>query len=331
MECNVYNSMLEKQDIVTDFVSMRWEEQFSDVGSFYIVVNKTKEAVQTFKPGNFVGVRPYDTLMYIYSTEDKDGQIWAYGAEAKHLLKTRIYDGTIRCDNVETSLKSAVLQSRPLDIWGTTENKGLSAKLDSQRSYISLLELSKTWCDMAGYGFRFQHDRKNKKLLYDVYSGKEKTNEVFAEKLKNMFNLSRILSEKQFANVAIVLGQGEGENRKKVVVGDVEADNAARSEIYVDARDLGQEEGQTEAEYFELLKARGLENLQKMQKKDEIVFDISPEGINKDFFVGDTVSCLLPEYGFSAKIRISGFSTIYENNIQQTTLSLGVPILRRVV
>lgn len=330
MECNVYNSMLEKQDIVTEFVSMRWEERYSDVGSFYIVVNKTKEALQTFKVGNFVGVRPYDTLMYIYSIEDKNGQIWAYGAEAKHLLNTRIYDGTIRCNNVESSLKSAVMQSRPLPIWGTTESKGLTATLDSQRSYNSLLELSKAWCDMADYGFRFKHDRANKKLLYDVYEGVERKNEVFAEKLRNMLDLTRIVSEKQFANVAVVLGSGEGEDRKKVVVGDVDTTGFARSEIYVDARDLTQEEGQTESVYLELLKTRGLEKLKERQKSDEIDFEISSEGLNKDFFVGDVVTCLLPEYGFSAKIRISGFSTTYERNVQKTSLSLGVPILRRV-
>ena len=331
MECNVYDETLSRIAIVTNFVSMKWEEHYSDVGSFYIVVNKDKEALSLFKIGHFVGVRPYDTLMYIYSVEDKDGQIWAHGAEAKHLLKTRIYDGRIVCQNVEKTLKDAVMDSRPLPIFGITENKGLTATLDSQRSYSSLFDLSKTWCDMAEYGFRFKHDRTNKKLLYDVYAGMERNNEVFAEKFKNFYNFTRTVSDKQVANVAIVLGQGEGEARKKVVVGDTESSGFDRSEIYIDARDLAQEEGQTDEEYLEKLRARGLEKLKNNQKIDEIDFEIAPEGLNKDFFLGDIVTCLLPEYGLAAKIRISGFSTTYEGNVATTKLALGVPILRSVV
>lgn len=331
MECNVYDKTLSKIAIVTNFVSMRWEENYSDVGSFYIVVNKDKEALSLFKIGHFVGVRPYDTLMYIYSVEDKDGQIWAHGAEAKYLLKTRIYNGNIVCRNVEETLKTAVMESRPLPIFGTTENKGLTANLDSQRSYSSLFDLSKTWCDMAEYGFRFKHDRANKKLLYDVYAGTERKNEIFAEKFKNFYNFTRTVSEKQSANVAIVLGQGEGEARKKVIVGETETSGFDRAEIYIDARDLVQEEGQTDAEYLEKLRARGLEKLKNNQKIDEIDFEISPEGLNKDFFLGDVVTCLLPEYGLTAQIRISGFLTTYEGNVATTKLELGVPILRSVV
>ena len=331
MECNIYDSTLTKIGIISSFVSMTWEEQYSDAGSFQLVVNKEDYVLELLKIGNFVAVRPFDTLMFIYSIEDKESQIWAHGAEAKQLLKTRIYDGTLICKNVEETLKMAVMEKRPLPIFSVTESRGLDETINSQRSYKSLFDMSKAWCDMAGYGFRLIHDRQNKKLLYDVYSGEEQQNTVFAEKYRNMYNLERTQSKKQMANVAYVAGEGEGEDRVRTVVGDLESEGWARGEIFVDAKDIMREEKQTLEDYIELLKARGLEELQNYQLIDEIDFEVDATGFGEEYSLGDIVTCLLPEYGLKKQVRITGFRKIYEGNVEKTELTLGVPILRTEV
>ena len=332
MECNVYDSTLTKVGVITDFVSMKWNEQYSDVGSFYIVCNKDAEALSLLQIGHFVGVRKYDTLMYIYSVEDKKEQIWAHGAEAKWLLKQRIYDGKLVCTNVEDTLKAAVMAQRPLSIFGVTADRGLTATTKSQRSYTSLFDMSKTWCDSVNYGFRFVHDRSQKKLLYDVYSGQTQPNAVFSAKYRNMQNLVRIQSDKLTANVATVLGSGEGEDRIKVTVGDTTATGFARKEMCVDARDLvWDKENETQVQYEEKLRNRGLEKLAASVAADDITFEIDSADFGSVFGLGDMVRCTLPEYALSASVRVTGFTTTYENNIETTSLSLGTPILRSTI
>ena len=331
MECNIYDSSLKKIGILSSFISMTWNEQYSDVGSFMIAVYKDSDTLQYIRKGNFVAVRPYDTLMYIYSVEDKNNQLWAYGAEAKVLLQRKIYNGKLTCKNIETTLKTAVSEKNDISIIGVAENKGLTAKTDSQRSYSSLFDLSKTWCDFAGYGFRLTYDRKNRSLLYDIYEGEYKEDVVFAEKYGNLYNLRRSSSQKQWANVAYVAGAGEGEYRKVVVCGATDTTGFERSEIFVDARDLQMEEGQTESEYEAILLSRGLETLANYNEIDELDFEIETSGFGTDYKLGDIVSCLLPEYGLKLSIRICGFTTVYENNKTTTKLQLGIPILRSVI
>lgn len=332
MECNFYDRTLTKIGVINDFVSMRWNEQYSDTGGFYLVANKDAEALSLMKVGNFVGVRRYSTLMYIYSIEDKKDQLWAYGAEAKWLLKQRVYDGTLVCRNVEDTLKTAVMATRPLPIFGVTADAGLTGTLHSQRSYTSLFDMSKAWCDAVGYGFRMVHDRANKELLYDIYSGQVQSNAVFSNKFRNMQNLVRIQSEKQMANVATVLGSGEGDNRIKVTVGDTTATGFDRSEIVIDARDLVfDEETETQTQYEEKLESRGREKLAGLVAIDDITFEVDASDFGTVFNLGDMIRCSLPEYNLSASTRVTGFTTTYESNVETTMLSLGTPILRSTI
>ena len=332
MECNFYDNTLTKIGVVTDFVSMRWQEDYSDSGSFYIVMNKDPEALSLLRKGNFVGLRQYDTLMFIYSVEDKKGQLWAYGAEAKWLLKQRCYNGTIQCSNVESTLKTAVMASRPWSILDVAPSRGLAGTVKSQRSYTSLFDMSKAWCDMAGYGFRLIHDRANKKLLYDVYTGELKENAVFSEKYRNMQNLYRAISERDTANVATVLGSGEGAERYKVTVGETASTGFERKEIVVDARDLVYDpDNETEAEYLEKLEARGNEKLANLVPVDEITFDVDSFDFGTTFGLGDDVNVLMPEYNLAATVRVIGFTVTFENNVETLSLSLGTPVLRSTI
>ena len=331
MECNIYDGTLTKIGVINDFVSMQWSEAYCDVGSFYIVCNKDDEALSLLQIGNFVGVRRYDTLMIIYSVKDQKGQIWAYGAEAKWLLTKRVYDGTLVCRNVEDTLKQAVRDTNPYSIIQTEADQGLTETIRSQRSYLTLFDMSKAWCDMVGYGFRLVHDRSAKKLYYRIYEGQTQNNAVFSERYRNLQNLIRTQSEKQTANVAIVLGSGEGEERTKLIVGDTTSTGLARKEICIDARDLQKDENETQEEYEEKLEARGLEKLAEAAATDDITFDIDSTDFGTVFNLGDLIRCNLPEYGYYESVRVTGFTTTYENNAEKTALTLGTAVIRSSV
>lgn len=328
MECNIYDSRLEKIGILNSFISMTWNEQYSDKGSFSLAVYKDADSLAWLQEGHFVGTRAFDTLMYIYSVEQKSNQIWAYGAESKVLLQRKIYNGTLKCKNVESTLKQAVLEKNPFPFVSVAENKGLSKSTNSQRSYNSLFDLSKVWCDAVSYGFKFKHDKIARKLVYDIYDGNVIEDMVFAEKYGNLYNFKSTLSEKNWANVAYVAGAGEGADRTIVLCGDTSTSDLDRSEIYIDARDLQKEEGQTTEEYEQILRNRGLETLEARKKVDEISFEVEASELGSLYHLGDLVPFVSPNNNKRSYIRINGFTTVFENNKTTTKLQIGNPILR---
>lgn len=329
MECSIYNQALSKIGIISAFTSLIWGESYTGSGSLQMVLPKTKEAGKIISCGNFIGIPSSDTLMYIQSVEDKDGDIWAYGCEAKCLLDSRVYAGSVKCNgSIETALRNAVSASRPYSILGLATARGLTAITVSQRTYPTLYELSRIWCEAGGLGFRLVHDKTAQKLLYDVYEGQTKSGIKFAEQYGNLSNLTQLISEKSYKNVAYVGGGGEGTDRVFVTAGDTESTDFERREIFVDARDLQQEEGQTLDEYKQLLVARGNEKLNEQLKSREISFDISSKDFGKSFCLGDIITCVLPDYDIVLSVRISEFTKTYESNQVTTELTLGNLMVR---
>ncbi len=329
MECSIYNSSLSRIGFLSSFTSLVWSESYTGAGKFQVVSPKTEHALLLLMEGNFVGIPDSDTLMYIQSVEDKDGELWAYGCEAKCLLDSRVYVGTIRCSgNVEEALRGALERSSLYNIMALAPIRGLPATTVSQRTYPTLFELSRAWCESVGYGFRLVHDKSSHRLLYDVYEGAARSGIKFSEQYGNLSGLTRLVSETGFRNVAYVGGGGEGADRVFVITGDTGAEGMARREMFVDARDLQQEEGQTLAEYEELLRARGNEKLAEHNRVLEISFDISGQDFGKSFFLGDLITCVLPEYGIRLIVRVAEFTNTYENNIKKTSLTLGNPLIR---
>lgn len=329
MECSIYNSSLSRIGFLSAFTSLIWGESYTGAGKLQIVAPKTAHSIPLLSEGNFVGVPTADTLMFIQSVEDKDGELWAYGCEAKCLLDSRVYVGTIKCSGkVEEALRRAVENTDVYDFIGLAPLRGLEGRTVSQRTYPTLFEVSRAWCESVGYGFRLVHDKSAHTLLYDVYEGVERKGIKFSENYGNLSNLTRLVSETQFRNVAYVGGGGEGADRTFVITGATDTAGMDRREMFVDARDLQIEDGQTQAEYEELLRARGNEKLAEHNRVLEISFDISGQDFGKTFFLGDLITCVLPEYGMRLLVRVAEFENIYENNILKTQITLGNPLIR---
>lgn len=329
MECSIYNPSLGRVALISSFTSLIWGESYTGSGSLQLVIPKNKEISNIISCGNFVGIPSSDTLMYIQSVEDKGGEIWAYGCEAKCLLDGRVYVGTITCrGKIELALRNAVSQSRPYSIIGLAPLRGIDKTTTSQRTYPSLYELSRVWCEAGGMGFRLVHDKSAHKLLYDVYEGEERHGIKFAEQYGNLTGLTRLLSETSFKNVAYVGGGGEGADRVFVTCGDTSSSDLARREVFVDARDLQQEADQTPTEYRELLEARGNEKLNELARIQEISFDISAQDFGQTFRLGDIITCVLPDYDAILTVRVAEFTDTYENNEKKTQLTLGNSIIR---
>lgn len=294
-----------------------------------MVVVKNDEYAAKLRTGYFVGIDSSDTLQVITQVTDKSGQLWVYMRECKWILSDRIYDGKFKCNVVEESLKNAVMSKRPYDIVRTGANTGLTKKIDTERTYNSLYDISCAVCGAVGYGFKLRHDRVERVLYYEVYNGADRTGVKFAEKFGNMQNAVITLSELDWKNVAYVGGAGEGSDRVFVTVGETDATGFARREMFVDARDIQPEEGESSASYQNKLVARGLEKLAERRKVEGVEFEINPAGYGVQFALGDTVTAIIPERGMIVTVRITGIKRKYENNTESLSLILGDPVIRR--
>lgn len=329
MECSVYDATLTRLATISSFASLIWGEEYCGDGKLQLVVNTTDDMLALLQAGRFFGIPGHNTLMYIRGTQDAGDKLWVYGAEAKVLLKRRVYNGIIQCNNIEESSRTVMTGAAPYSIMGQAVSRGLTGRSTSRLTRPVVYTAITTWCASANYGFRMVHDKTAKKLLLDVYSGSDKTINKFSEKYNNVTNAKRVKSEVDWANVAVVAGSGEEADRVVITVGDTETAGMERSEIFVDARDLQPGSDETYEEYVEVLRTRGREKLLDRQRTDEITFDINGEGFATDYWLGDVVRRVMNSYSEYVDVRIIGYTETWEGNAYKLKITVGTPLIRR--
>lgn len=136
--------------------------------------------------------------------------------------------------------------------------------------------------------------------------------------------------DSDYANVAVVQGAGEGENRATVTVGLTDATGADRRELYVDARDIqpDEEKGETNKSeaYLERLMARGTNKLLEQLRTGSIELTIDAEGLSP----GDVAFCTIPELGYKATVRVADVITQSQSDSTTRTVRLGTPVWRKL-
>ena len=125
--------------------------------------------------------------------------------------------------------------------------------------------------------------------------------------------------------MAIVAGGGEGESRITVEAGKTELHGADRREMYVDARNLQQEEGESYEEYLQRLIRSGEEKLVGQISIENFKFEIDPQDVQ----VGDIVTCIIPELNVKLKARVVGITRTSQQNTETVEASIGNPIIIR--
>ena len=91
---------------------------------------------------------------------------------------------------------------------------------------------------------------------------------IFSDEFGNLAAPKYTKTSVDYKNKAYVAGQGEGDDRVVVIVDLTDGEEAR--ELYVDAKDIQQEEGVTAEEYEALLRQRGLEKLAECPKVEKL-------------------------------------------------------------
>jgi hypothetical protein len=208
-----------------------------------------------------------------------------------------------------------------------------------QVSYAALTDALTDMAVASGLGYRVALDSVNRKLIFEVYEGlnraagqTEHAQAIFAPEFENVVTQSYEENERDYYNIAVVAGRGEGADRRIVSAGDTGAAGLDARVVYVDARDIGMgENGEIlpEAEQDALLTARGMEKLAKLSRIACFECKINPESnlqYKTDYDLGDIVTCKSKRWGKRVDARITEINEIYEPSGVRLSVTFGDPV-----
>ena len=315
------------------WVSLYWDEPYNTLTESKLEVRPTQENLELLREGRWLKRSDSNVPMRIChrSNENQDANLVCTLFPATWIFSKRVSTETVKDENAERAMRRLVAAMQPWPRLELGELVGFDTRYTAQTSGGSLLEYFTTLGAACDLGFRIVLSGKNadKKLRFEVYRPTADPNNRFSTKWGNLQGASWSFGDNDYANVAIVQGAGEGENRATVTVGLTDAAGADRRELYVDARDVqpDEEKGETNqsADYLQRLMDRGTNKLLDQLRTGSI--EIS---LDADLAPGDVAFCTLPELGYRATVRVADVITQSQSDGTTRTLRLGTPVWHRL-
>ena len=326
MNLNLYDADLNRIAIIGEqYISCLWSEGYNTIENFTMELVATDEYKKKIRSDCYVGRNDRKTLMVIKTVEIANGKIVASGKQAGRVLDDVSFVGTIESGSmIDTSIKRAYNNGnkyRNLEFADTN----LQIPYNHQISNKSILKLCETMCQSEDVGFRVI--RNNGTMYTEFYRPEYNPNFVLSEKFGNHSIDSVSISTEKLKNYAIVLGEGEGENRNKVYVDSTNGEE--RRDLIVDANDIQKEENETDESYKSRLIARGIEKLLENQQTFSCAFTPYAKDFGVKYDLGDILTVYLTDYGLTLQSRVSRFTQKSQNNKIETTIEVGQITIKR--
>ena len=334
-ELSIYNKKLEFIGIIDIFSSLRWRRQYFDNGEFELHIPYNSKTERFVKKDNII-VREDSNeagiieVVNIIDNGEYDEAI-IIGRFLSSILERRIVKSTINFTGDILGFERAILNNiTPFNLLVIKDTNLISDNVSLQVTYKNvskyLLKLART----SGIAHRIVVDLKNKRYVYENYEGLDRTeNQInniryeFSEDKANIENANYLFDSKEEKNSALVGGQGEGENRTLIEIKSGEYEDFDLKEVFVDAKEISSD-NLTEAEYKELLKTKGIENLAPPTESIEITAYANDYKIHWD--LGDIVNLKKESWGIVMKERITEIEEVYENSTLKIYATFGSPL-----
>ena len=337
-----YDENFNMLGVVKSYTSILWAEERAGAGEFMLVCTDTPENIDLLRRAKYYKRPDRKTAMMstYFNGQTRDNQVYVRGRATIERTAQRITYPTAKIYNAERdayAMMNANLRGLPRTT--TAPQTGLSEVYDTQYTGKELKEALFDICQATGLGVTSDFNVEEKQHTWRIYKGVDRTDgnpegnpcKVFSTDIRNLTDTIIIEDNSIFKNVAYVAGGGEGEERTWHIVGDATGED--RFEMYVDARDLQQEENESNAEYIQRLDARGVQRLNERIKVMNFEGEVVPEGFGTEYDLGDLITCQSRQYRLELNTRIERFDEIRENNKTTLRLTLGEPRItqRRLV
>lgn len=320
-QIDIFDLDLKRIGTLQTWISMVWMEEYNAHGKFQIEIQMTPDAARLISPWRYCQLRGRETVMVIQSVQVKGNRVIANGATALWLLEKRISTHVVRAVNAEAGLRSVVMGMTPWPHLTVGTLYGITDKFENQMSDGTVLEYCKKIGAAVDMGVKIR--KESSALLFECYKPPINLNARYSDQYGNISGSAYTISDAKTANVAIVAGAGSGDERITVAVGNVGAVGADRLEIYVDARDIQPEEGESAEEYAARLEARGRRKLLECQHVESIKFDVQDDRAK----LGDMITVYLSAVNLKVQVRVTSETIVSQRNQLQRSIGLGTPIL----
>lgn len=356
MEIYIFNKDLNPLGVVDTFYSLSWIRRYHETGRFELHLALTHKNLDLFEIGNIIykpGNDEAGVIDYRNLSQDVEGHetlvltgsfatgyldrriIWGQeiiNGTAENAMRTLVTKHAINPTNTDRKIPNLILG----------EVKGYTERIDYQISYANLLEELQGISKLSGIGFKTVLDIHAEKFVFELYKGLDRTiyqatnsPAIFSNEYENVFEQEYVNSIDNYRNIVLIAGEGEGTDRKSAVIGT--GLGLDRYELYIDARDLRQEDEDgnpiTDADYLAMLKDRGQIKLQEYKKLETFESTINVTHGNlkykEDFDLGDIVTVMNKNWNVLVNPRITEIKEIYEPGKSEVYVTFGdkVPTL----
>jgi hypothetical protein len=348
MELFIFNKALELQGIVDVFSSLQWIRRYYKAGEFELHCDLTVDNLNLLQKENIIyknGDTEAGYINYRDFKKDTDGKetLIIKGRFITHYTDRRIVWGTeLINDTVENAMRTLITNNciSPTDNGRIIPNlilgnfNSFTQTVNYQVSYKKLSDELENLSNISDLGHRINFDITNKKLIFDVYSGIDRSinqginpKAIFSKEFENILEQEYVDSLNNYRNLALVGGIGEGTTRKMATVGV--ATGLDRFEVFNDQKSLSNVvDGATmsDTDYSNLLIGKGNETLaetKEIQTFDSKINVTSNLTYKEDYDLGDIVTCTSRKWGITLDTRITEIQEIYEEQGQQINIIFG--------
>lgn len=343
----VDNNTFEALGDISQYTSLIWPDAYNGHAQFELWAPITPDNASLLKRKNIIwcGGENAAVIEIIKATvDDKGEKIYDIkGRTLEKFLTERMIEGTYNGSGHASTImydmvdKCAVHPSNPnrvIPYLVNAEDTQVGNEISQyQKTGGALYDALYQTASESDIGFSVVFDPKNKRLIFEVRKGADRTQGntegndpvVFSTELEDILSSEYYANIQDEKNVAMVQGEDKGEARKSVMVGKTNAYGFDRKELYVDARDLqseifnadGTSTPLTQAQYAAVLTQRGSEKLSECEIIETFEAKIRQFGdiqyeFGIDYVKGDKVTVIDEQLGVIVSARITNVEEQYD-------------------
>lgn len=338
MEIRIYDANLYRQGQIENQTSLIWTRKFYEPGTFELHAPITDENLRLLQPGNIVGKKGSEEAGIIEDLEKEESdiknEVTAKGRFLSGYMDRRLVKQTVNFEGrIEVAMRQILSGAVAIPLVELGELHGFTETIRFQATMKNLQSLETKLSKSGAIGYRFTPDFINKRIVFDLYQGKDRTfrqtvnnRVIFSEDYNNLNNALYKYNDQGLRTYAVVGGEGEGSARKYVTIGG--GSGLGLRELFVDAKDI-QSEGLTTAEYEEALLQRGREALNEAIVSESLECE-TEAAINftykEDYDLGDIVTIRKKKWGLYMNQRITELQEVYQYGSLTVVPTFGDPL-----
>lgn len=336
MELYIYDKARRVAGLIESYEYLRWTRRYSRCGSFELKAVATDENIALLQIGNILWKnddQEAGLIEFLELTMQEQEFITVSGRFATGFLARRIVWNTEILSG-DLSAGVAQLLNRHLTTPADTERKiagieyrpiFLDKPINTQISYKNLMDAVTDLCESTDTGVKTVFDPRNGTFEVVLYPGTDSP-AVFSKEYENIIEQIYSQSVADYANTALIGGEGEGAERTFVTTGSGTGED--RYEIFVDAKDLRAEEFPDN--YVEALIFRGDSKLMEQAMVQALDVTVNQYGnltYKTDFDIGSRIQAVSKRWGISMTARITEIEESYDRSGMNLAVTFGKPLL----